>query len=139
MSLTQRYHLELDHSRLFWLRSSKQNMLKVGCSQKCSASHIHQRNATAYFDHIHPIFPFLVKREFEQQITEHRARDALETDASFFVLYHAVQAIGSQYSGNGAFEPGKGQSWQLFQTALDRLQELIGSRPCLESVQVGSC
>lgn len=92
--------------------------------------------AIGYFDHVHPLFPFLVRKEFEQQIIDHGHANLLEQDTPFYILYHAVQAIGSQYSGLGAFEPGIGKPWELFQTALDRLDELIGSRPCLESVQV---
>jgi hypothetical protein len=89
-----------------------------------------------YFDHVHPLFPFLVRKDFEQQILDHGNQDLLEQDTPFHVLYHAIQATGSQYCGQGAFEPGIGKAWVLFQTALDRLDELLGSRPCLESVQV---
>lgn len=89
-----------------------------------------------YFDHVHPLFPFLVRKDFEQQILDHGSQDKLEQDTPFYVLYYAIQAIGSQYCGQGAFEPGIGKAWALFQTALDRLDELLGSRPCLESVQV---
>lgn len=70
---------------------------------------------------------------------DHDSQESVERDTPFFVLYYAVQAIGSQFCGNGAFEPGNGQSWQLFQTALGRLQELIGSKASLESVQVAFC
>lgn len=87
---------------------------------------------------MHPIFPFLVKEDFERQLVDLEDQETLEQNTPFFVLYNAIQAIGSQYNGNGTFEPGRGQSWQLFQVALDQLQELIGSKPCLESVQVRS-
>ncbi|KIW26107.1 uncharacterized protein PV07_09234 [Cladophialophora immunda] len=89
----------------------------------------------AYFDHIHPIFPFLVEEDFAQQVLNNRHQEFLEQGSPFLVLYHAVLAIGSQYTGYGAFEPGKGPSWQIFQVALNHLQELIGFKPCLESVQ----
>lgn len=77
-----------------------------------------------------------MKKEFEQQVLDHGAYDALEQDTPFFILYYAVQAIGSQYDGYGAFEPGTGESWQLFQAALGRLEELMVSKPGIVGIQV---
>lgn len=91
-----------------------------------------------YFDHIHPLFPFLVKGEFDQQILDHESDEALEQDTPFFALYNAILAIGSQLSGHGSFEPGEGISWQLFQASLSRLGELTGCKPCLLSIQVST-
>ncbi|KAK5055327.1 hypothetical protein LTR84_013077 [Exophiala bonariae] len=108
----------------------KKKSQKVTLSSEQRAEHVR-----CYFDHVHPLFPFLVRKDFEQQILEHGNQDLLEQDTPFYVLYHAIQATGSQYCGQGAFEPGIGKAWALFQTALDRLDELLGSRPCLESVQ----
>ncbi len=89
-----------------------------------------------YFDHVHPLFPFLMKGEFDHQVLDHESRETLEQDTNFFALYNAVLAIGSQLSGHGSFEPGEGISWQLFQASLSRLGELTGSKPCLLSIQV---
>jgi hypothetical protein len=91
-----------------------------------------------YFDHVHPLFPFLMREEFEQQVLDHEINDTLEQNTPFFTLYNAVLAIGSQVNGHGSFEPGVGISWQLFQASLSRLGELTGSKPCLLSVQVGT-
>lgn len=77
-----------------------------------------------------------MKEEFEQQVLDHELHDAFEQDTAFFVLYNAIQAIGSQYGGHGAFEPGRGKSWQIFQAALGRVEELIVSKPSLLSIQV---
>lgn len=91
-----------------------------------------------YFDHLHPLFPFLMKEEFDQQLLDHESDEALEQDSPFFALYHAILAIASQLRGHGSFEPGEGLAWQFFQASLSRLGELTGSKPGLLSIQVST-
>ncbi|OAG37332.1 hypothetical protein AYO21_08409 [Fonsecaea monophora] len=88
-----------------------------------------------YFDFVHPVFPFLVQKEFEEQASDPELDLVLEQDAPFFVLYHAVLAIGSQYKGHGSFDAGRGRSWHLFQAALGRFHELKGPRLGLVTIQ----
>lgn len=55
----------------------------------------------------------------------------------FSGLYHSVLALGSQFLlGGGAFEPGKGRSWELFQVALSHMADIILPRESIENVQV---
>ncbi|KIW44411.1 uncharacterized protein PV06_02883 [Exophiala oligosperma] len=102
--------------------------IKLSPEQK--AEHIR-----CYFDHIHPLFPFLMKAEFEQQVLDHHSEEALSKNTPLFALYNAMLTIGSQLNGHGSFEPGEGASWQFFQLSLSRLGELIASRPGVLSVQ----
>lgn len=91
---------------------------------------------TAYFAHVHPLFPFLLRSEFDQQVLNHDMEETPGLDTSFFALHNTVLAIGSQLNGYGSFEPGEGMSWQLFQSSLSCLGEITCSKPSLLSIQV---
>jgi hypothetical protein len=90
----------------------------------------------AYFDKIHPIFPFLHQDKFEKLAYAPELSHILTTDAQFTALYHAVLALGSQYHDGGTFDPGKGATWRLFQVSLGLLPELLLPQENLTTVQV---
>lgn len=49
----------------------------------------------------------------------------LAENKAWSALYYAVLALGCQATGGGSFEPGKGESWRLFSTALSILPDLM--------------
>nr|XP_036589786.1 uncharacterized protein CTRU02_00540 [Colletotrichum truncatum]KAF6801791.1 hypothetical protein CTRU02_00540 [Colletotrichum truncatum] len=78
-----------------------------------------------YFKHVHPMFPFLNKTVFESTVSGPNFFRLLEQSKPWSCLYHTVLALGSQYEGKGTFEPGKGESWNLFSVALRCFSDLL--------------
>ncbi|KAK0620623.1 hypothetical protein B0T14DRAFT_234895 [Immersiella caudata] len=73
----------------------------------------------AYFDHIHPVYPFLDEEEFcSIALSSALDDDYLKRNPVFSCLYHTVLALGSQYFHGGGFVPRLGQAWGLFQISL---------------------
>ncbi|EER38851.1 conserved hypothetical protein [Histoplasma capsulatum H143] len=79
----------------------------------------------AYFENLHPLYPFLDRQEFSSHVLELRTQDTENTNKALSALYHAVLALGSQYHNNGSFVLGSGKSWGLFQICLGHLPDLI--------------
>ncbi|EXJ89901.1 hypothetical protein A1O3_02968 [Capronia epimyces CBS 606.96] len=79
----------------------------------------------AYFDRVHPFYPFLDQSDFESALVDPDLPRRLSTNKAFSALYHSVLALGSQYCGYGSFEPGKSRSWQLFSVALALFPDLL--------------
>jgi hypothetical protein len=80
---------------------------------------------TAYFERVHPFYPFLDQTAFERTLADRDLPQRLSTNKAFSALYHSVLALGSQYCGCGSFEPGKSRAWQLFSVALALFSELL--------------
>ncbi|OHW89626.1 fungal specific transcription factor domain-containing protein [Colletotrichum incanum] len=78
-----------------------------------------------YFDHVHPMLPFLDRPSFESAISSPNFPKVLESSKPWTCLYHAVLALGSQYADGGTFEPGKGESWRLFSVSLSGFSDLL--------------
>lgn len=55
---------------------------------------------------------------------------------AFSALYHTVLALGCQYTGEGSFDPGKGQAWKLYQAALGLLPDVLLPGEMLVNLQV---
>ncbi|KIN05262.1 hypothetical protein OIDMADRAFT_157923 [Oidiodendron maius Zn] len=90
---------------------------------------------TAYFDHIHPIYPFLDRQTFERKVFQGDLALLLQDSPPFSALYYSVLALGSQYHGSGSFEPGRGTSWKFFQAALGLFPEILIPKETLVNVQ----
>jgi len=90
----------------------------------------------AYFEQVHPLYPFLNRKEFEEKALKPEVSKLVELNAPFSALYHSVLALGCQYCEGGAFDPGKGKAWKLFQIALGLFPEIIVPQQTLTSVQV---
>jgi len=85
----------------------------------------------AYFENVHPLFPFLERAGFEQRVDTERGEGATFANPPFSALYHAVLALGCQYAREDrklGFEHGKGEDWRLFQFALSMLPDLLMPR-----------
>lgn len=91
----------------------------------------------AYFEQVHPIHPFLDRKEFEEKAFSPQLPRLLSSSPPFSALYHTVLALGCQYQEGGAFDPGKGKAWELFQTALGLFSDILVPRETLVNVQVG--
>ncbi|KKZ64815.1 hypothetical protein EMCG_09286 [[Emmonsia] crescens] len=89
----------------------------------------------AFFANIHPVYPFLDRKEFETQAFDPNLSQILHRNPVFSALYHSILALGSQFLGGGTFEPGKGRSWGLFQMALSHMSDIILPRGSIENVQ----
>ena len=90
----------------------------------------------AYFDHIHPIYPFLDRQTFERKVFQGDLALLLRDSPPFSALYYSVLALGSQFHGSGSFEPGRGTSWKFFQAALGLFPEILIPKETLVNVQV---
>ncbi|KAL3450226.1 hypothetical protein BJX65DRAFT_24554 [Aspergillus insuetus] len=79
----------------------------------------------AFFEHIHPIFPFLDRQSFEDKAFDEQCQKFCEEDHPFSALYHTVLALGCQYHGGGSFRSGLGMAWKLFNVAFNLLPEIL--------------
>ncbi|KAI1845490.1 hypothetical protein JX266_008348 [Neoarthrinium moseri] len=76
------------------LWSSNASTAPFPVSKKDASAYI-----AAYFNYIHPSYPFLDRQEFELKVSMSNLNEFLETQAAFSALYHAVLALGCQYVG----------------------------------------
>lgn len=90
----------------------------------------------AYFEHVHPIYPFLDQKEFKDGIHNfNKARD-ISANPSLSALYYAVLALGCQQVGRGSFHPGQGQAWEFYQVSLGLLSDILHPCDSLINLQV---
>lgn len=89
----------------------------------------------AYFEHVHPMFPFLNQKSFEEKVYNLQI-NSLQENFAWSALYHVVLALGSQFQNKKDFSPGHGLAWQLFKHALGLVPNLIGPDATLMNVQV---
>lgn len=90
-----------------------------------------------YFERVHPLLPFLERASFESIALSNNIDEVLTNSKSWVCLYHAVLALGSQYDGEGSFEPCTGKSWKIFAVSLAYFPELLlhnDSLPTLEAM-----
>lgn len=80
----------------------------------------------AYFEYVHPLYPFLDRQKFESKALVPNLVELLgEEEPAFSALYHAVLALGCQHVGDGSFDPGKGRAWQIFQVSWAILPHIL--------------
>lgn len=94
-------------------------------------------SCAAYFEHVHPIWPFLDRKAFEAKLLVSSQNGSPDTTPAFSALYHAVMALGSMYRGGGDFDPESGRAWPIFQVALGLVPELLIPHETVVNVQVG--
>ena len=88
----------------------------------------------SYFEHVHPLYPFLDKETFEASFLNVETRD---TRPAFRSLYHCVLALGCQRAaGDSSFTLGKGEAWSYFKIALSLLQDVLFPPGGLVNLQV---
>ncbi|KAK6072554.1 fungal specific transcription factor domain containing protein [Seiridium cupressi] len=79
----------------------------------------------AYFEQVHPFYPFLDRGSFESLAYGSELPLLLAQNKPWSALYHTVLALGCQVTGGGSFEPGKGEAWRLFSTSLAIFPDLM--------------
>lgn len=89
----------------------------------------------SYFSQMHPFYPFLDRKEFEEKALGPAHSQILSSSCAFSALYHAILALGCQYHDGGAFDPGNGRAWKLFQVSLGLVSEILIPREALTSLQ----
>ncbi|KAL1990980.1 hypothetical protein VTN49DRAFT_5484 [Thermomyces lanuginosus] len=93
------------------------------------------RYIQAYFDQVHPLYPFLERKDFEEKAFSSQLPDYLAASPAFSALYHTVLALGCQYIEGGSFEPGKGKAWKLYQTSLGLFSDVLLPKEDLTNLQ----
>lgn len=106
-------------------------MMTITCESSCISN-----MKTAYFDHVHPLYPFIDRASFEQQAYQDNLPEYLTMNVSFSILYHTVIALGCQYVTERFFNSGQEQVWQLFNIALVHLPDILLRRSSLVDLQV---
>ncbi|KAG6036177.1 hypothetical protein E4U41_005754 [Claviceps citrina] len=81
------------------------------------------------------VYPFLDRADFTSRTLSHDDSGSVLEDRVFSALYHSVLALGSQYVDGGTFQPGHGTTWDLFQTALGHVADVIVPKETLENLQ----
>jgi hypothetical protein len=88
-----------------------------------------------YFYQLHPIYPFLDRKQFEDKVFGPNLSEILTSSCAFSALYHTILALGCQYHEGGAFDPGNGRAWKLFQVSLGLVSDILIPREALMSLQ----
>ncbi|KAK1147016.1 hypothetical protein N8T08_002344 [Aspergillus melleus] len=88
----------------------------------------------SYFYHLHPVFPFMDRAEFEKASGLDLANPSA-SDAAFSALYHSILALGCQFHERHNFDPGQGEAWYLFQVSLGYIPDILAPRESLTGLQ----
>ncbi|OJZ82293.1 hypothetical protein ASPFODRAFT_64327 [Aspergillus luchuensis CBS 106.47] len=88
-----------------------------------------------YFHQLHPIYPFLDRQKFEDKVFGPNLSETLASSCAFSALYHTILALGCRYHEGGAFDPGNGRAWKLFQVSLGLVSDILIPREALMSLQ----
>ncbi|RAH43489.1 fungal specific transcription factor domain-containing protein [Aspergillus brunneoviolaceus CBS 621.78] len=89
----------------------------------------------AYFEAVHPVYPFLSPDTFRQKATAENLPHLLAADRAWAALFYAIVAIGCQNNEGGSFEVGVGEAWQYFERSLSYFPDLVFGRGSLTAVQ----
>lgn len=127
------------HSCVDLLESRRRTVLRDPCTAAPQPFPVSPEVAStyikAYFDRIHPLFPFIDRDVFEERSSSPDLAQQLTSNLSFSALYHAVLALGCQHSIVQTFGQ-TGQSWQLYEIALALLPSVLLQRETLVNLQV---
>ncbi|RAK80024.1 fungal specific transcription factor domain-containing protein [Aspergillus fijiensis CBS 313.89] len=94
-----------------------------------------QAHISAYFEAVHPVYPFLSPDTFRQKATAEDLPHLLAADRAWAALFYAIVAIGCQNNEGGSFEVGVGEAWQYFERSLSYFPDLVFGRGSLTAVQ----
>lgn len=94
--------------------------------------------STAYFEQVHPIYPFLDQTSFEGRASSTHLETSGSTHETWLALYHTVLSLGCMYHDGGSFEPAKGLAWHYFSLAFRHFQDVLICKASLLKAQVSS-
>jgi hypothetical protein len=127
------------HSHIDVAESHRRNVLPDLLTVAPQPYHVSPDTASsyvrAYFEKIHPLFPFIDRPVFEERISSPDLAQQLASNLSFSALYHAVLALGCQYTTDQTFGPS-GQSWPFYEIAMGLIPHLLLQRETLVNLQV---
>lgn len=119
----------IEEGRAPLVRDEAPPVPEAGASEATLRSYVE-----SYFEHVHPLYPFLNKETFEAGFRNVEMRDTMP---AFRALYHCVLALGSQHvAGDSSFAFGKGEAWGYFKVALSLLQDVLFPPGALVNLQV---
>jgi hypothetical protein len=90
----------------------------------------------AYFEQVHPVYPFLDEAAFEEKATSTRLEASDSTHKTWLALYHTILSLGCMYHDGGSFEPAKGLAWHYFRLAFRHFQDVLMCKATLLKAQV---
>jgi hypothetical protein len=90
----------------------------------------------AYFEQVHPVYPFLDEAAFKEKVTSTRLEASDSTHKTWLALYHTILSIGCMYHDGGSFEPAKGLAWHYFRLAFRHFQDVLMCKATLLKAQV---
>src|ERR1700712_1963024 len=93
-------------------------------------------NCAAYFQQVHPIYPFLDQQAFEHRASLEGSGVHDSSDKAWSALFHAVISLGCMFHDGGSLQPAHGLAWHYFRVALQHLQDVLLSKASLLKVQV---
>jgi hypothetical protein len=89
----------------------------------------------AYFEEVHPIYPFLNRTTFEDKARSPQLTDLLSADNAWCALYHAVLSLGSLYHDCGSFDAFSGTAWDIFRISLSLFSRIVFGKRTLAAAQ----
>jgi len=92
----------------------------------------------AFFEHVHPIYPFLDQATFEGRTSSTQLEASDSTHETWLALYHTVLSLGCMYHGGGSFEPEKGLAWHYFRLSFRHFQDVLICKASLLKAQVST-
>lgn len=93
------------------------------------------RYVNAFFDEVHPFYPVLDRRTFEQTAFGSNAHTELTANPAWCALYFAVLTLGCLNSEGGTWFGGEGREWEFFTVCLARMPDLLFTHRNLTTVQ----
>ncbi|KAI2860831.1 transcriptional regulator family: Fungal Specific TF [Aspergillus niger] len=112
-----------------------QRHLGTGKIEEVPSRDIIDGHISAYFDAVHPIYPFLCPNTFRERAASQELVQSLGTDKVWAALFYAILAIGCQNNEGGSYDTGVGEAWSYFERSLSCFQDLLFGRGSLTAVQ----
>lgn len=141
--LVERVAAALDvkhHSRNDLLDNPPTNIIreafKLAGQPNQNESRLAETCIKAYFENVHPQFPFLDRAKFERRVADPDLSQDLNSNRPFSALYHAVLALGCQYVFDKTLDPVNVDSWRFASVSLGLLPLVLLPRETLVTLQV---
>ncbi|KAH7245005.1 hypothetical protein BKA59DRAFT_168887 [Fusarium tricinctum] len=109
----------------------KKEAHSVSLSQQSRSKYI-----KSYFKEVHPIYPFLNRKSFEERASSPRLAELLSVDNAWCALYHAILSLGSLYHDCGSFTAFSRAAWDIFRVSLSLFSQIIFRRRTLVAAQL---
>jgi len=88
-----------------------------------------------FFEEVHPFYPVLNRRSFEELAFGYDLPAKLMADPPWCALYHTVLTLGCLQVDSSGWHEGEGKEWDYFVVSLNLLPELLLTQKSLTTVQ----